>query len=389
MKLNMNKSTSSAAIPFVNPFLFSASSGSAGNELYIEKSAKKFFDTLNGYEKEMVAKGIEALRSVKGPMDGASHMMRPNFWKMKKDPGTAGNYLISYEVISRRVTITSVTHNEEVLFTQKSSRDERGALYSVKKIKDVKFDDNFIPSETNLTKMRNSWGKAKPVTRIDTTHAAVNGMLNDFGKAQWLMGVHTDFSYASDNIKEYTLFHNPTETIWPDLFECARDQLGLTTQNAKHLSAVLRQIQNRKKPVSWLVHSQGGIIFKQAIQHHIKNFGGSLDQNTVAFHSGGNNEKVADSLLKKVGIKKTAKDNNNPFDMVPNLAGMNNLNRASIKRSVNFAAKVAGTPGQQETESPHTLPFVSLEFYRRMLIHGGDYDRAKQVKSHMKETGVA
>lgn len=389
------------ATPFVNPFASNPASNSTGNKLYIESSAQAFFNGMNNYEKMAVAKGIDALRSIKQPFDGASHKLRPNFFKLKKDPGVAGNYLISYEIFSKCVVVTGIRFNGKVLFTQKNN-NERNAMYQVSRSKDndTRFNKKFIPSQSNMRNLINTWNKnTTPVTHIKTTHAAVNGMLNDYNKAVWLMGTHVDFAYQEDNIKDYTLFHNPTENVWPDLYECARDQMGLTTQNAKHLAAVLAQVQQSGKPVKWVVHSQGGIIFTQAVKYHLKYRQGSLHHNSVVFHSGGNQKRVTESVLRKASIKKVKPDNDNPFDIVPNLAGINDFSKSSIKRSLRFTNKVMGKmdkpkawPKSHEamaTESPHTLPFISLEFYRRMLIHGGEYELAKRVSHQISNIGGA
>jgi hypothetical protein len=388
------------AIPFTNPFTPNPATNITGNKLYIEPAAQHFFNGMNNYEQMAVAKGIDALRSIKQPLDGASHKLRPNFFKLKKDPGVAGNYLIGYEIFSKRVVVTSIKFNRNILFKQPNTNNERNANYLVERTNNTRFTNKFMPSRENMNDLKSSWGsEARPVTHINTTHAAVNGMLNDFKKAVWLMGTHVDYAYQEDNVGDYTLFHNPTETLWPDLYECTRDQIGITTENAKHLAAVLAQVQRSGKPVKWVVHSQGGIIFTQAVKYHLKSQLGSLHHNSVIFHSGGHKKRVTERILCEAGIKKLKPDNDNPFDAVPNLAGMNDFSKSSIQRSLRFAKKVAGKKDipkawphnheAMETESPHTLPFISLEFYRRMLIHGGEYELAKKVSTHINEMGIA
>lgn len=359
--------------------------GSSGNNIYLERTAADFLSTLNGYEKTMVEKGIKALSAVKSPLDGFFNKIRPTFMKMKKDPGVIGNYLIDYTVFSDYVLVNRIRFNNKILGRQ--TKNERNAMYKVEKTNSARFNKNFRPH--NLDDLKSGWeaNRQSATSRIDTTHAAVNGMLNNFAKATWLMGTHLDYAYQEDNIEDYTLFHNPTDDALPDLYECARDQCGFTTDNAKHLAAVLQQVQVKQKPVKWVVHSQGGIIFKEAIRYHLKNSGGSLSHNTVAFHSGGNNQGITQTLLDKVSIKKYAADKNNPYDMVPNLAGFNDLSGGSIRRSLGFRKKV--TKNKVEFESPHTLPFVNLDFYRRMLIHAGDYRSAKKVSVYMDKSGMA
>lgn len=233
--------------------------------------------------------------------------------------------------------------------------------------------------------MKIAWGQPVATTRVKTQHAAVNGMLNDLQKATWLMGTHLDVAYKDDRPDKYTLFHNPSESAPLDFYECINDNgLGMTTKNAKHLASVLLDIQLRGGPTKWVVHSQGGIIFKQAVKHHLKeNPGVSLSKNTVVFHAGGNNKNETDQLLSAAQVKRVAPDRNNPFDMVPNLAGRNDLSAGSIVRGLAFAKKVGGkTVSKQKSpiESPHTLPYLSLESYHGFLMIAGDYKSAAKVQ---------
>jgi hypothetical protein len=343
---------------------------------------------LNGYDQFTVAKGIDNLRSVKYPADGGQHKWRPMFWRVKKDPGVIGNYLIKYEVGSNKVIVTSILLDKKALLEPAKSSLEKNALFRVKRQSKERFHTGFMP-DIKMNALKNAWGQGVPVSAVKTTHAAVNGMLNDFNKARWLMGVHLDYAYQEDQMSEYTLFHNPSEGAFPDFYESVRDQLGFTTEVAKHLAAVLQQIQASGNNVKWVVHSQGGIIFKEAIRYHLRKGGGSLSRNSVIFHAGGNNKASTDKLLIQVGIKKNGLDKDNPFDLVPQLAGFNDISCSAIKRCVPFFPKVAGTPGQLETESPHTLPFINLEFYKRMVAHSGDYKRAQRIEQYMKKNGVA
>lgn len=240
-------------------------------------------------------------------------------------------------------------------------------------------------SISDAEKLKEAWQMKRAVTDVKTKHAAVNGMLNDLNKAAWLMGVHADVAYKNDSFNDFTLFHNPSEGGMEDFYESAKDNLGITTENAKQLSAILRDVQMKSESVKWVVHSQGGIIFKQALKHHIKKHGGSsLDKNVVVFHSGGNNRKETEKLMQQVGIKKENVDRNNPFDLVPNLAGRNDLSKEGIKRSKQFWNKVKGADGDSIVESPHTLPFLSLEAYHHFLVLAGDQKHANLVSDYMQ-----
>jgi hypothetical protein len=376
-----------AAKPFVNPGVRSKASAKAGNPIFIESRAQTFFDSLNGYDQFIVAKGIDDLRSVKYPTDGGQHSWRPMFWRVKKDPGVIGNYLIKYEVGADKVIVTDIMLNKRALLEPPKPSLEKNALFQVKRQNPERLNDKFMP-DTKMDALKSAWGQASPVHSVQTTHAAVNGMLNELSKASWLMGVHLDNAYDKDKLNEYTLFHNPSEGSLPDFYESVRDQIGFTTENAKHLAAVLQQIQARGKQVKWVVHSQGGIIFKEAIRYHLQKGGGSLNKNSVIFHAGGNKKVETEMLLMKAGIQKNTPDRDNPFDLVPQLAGFNDISCSTVKRCLPFIPKVAGKDGQLETESPHTLPFISLEFYKRMLVHSGDHKRAAKIDKYMKNAGA-
>ena len=354
----------------------------SGRKIYIEPKALTYLERLNGYDQQQIFAGINELASMAHPLSGMQNTHRPMFFRAKKAPGLAGNFIIKYSINSDYTIVTAIILNGNLLGVKKNSADERASLYNVERINKINFDKGI--SESDVRKLTLAWKMKRPVTEVKTHHAAVNGMLNDLEKAAWLMGVHADVAYKKDSFNEFTLFHNPSEGGRADFYESVKDNLGFTTENAKHLSAVLRDVQLKKQPVKWVVHSQGGIIFKQAVKHHIKNHGGSsLNMNTVSFHAGGNNRKETDTLLSKVGIKKENNDRNNPFDLVPNLAGRNDLSLAAIKRSRQFWKKVKGEEGDSLVESPHTLPFLSLEAYHLFLIQAGNTRHASLVEKYM------
>jgi hypothetical protein len=372
------------AVRFNNPLLSQKSKGKTGRAIYIEPAAQEYLLDLNGYDQLQVCKGIEALASTPSPQDGMASTTRPDFLKAKFASASVFNYVIKYGISSSAVIVSSIRLNHEILGAQKDKSLERPALYTVERIGSLKFSARSTLEEISDLE-RESWRRKDNVTKVRTRHAAVNGMLNDHRKAVWLMGVHADEAFSKDEFNEFTLFHNPSETRNLDFYESVRDNLGITTENAKQLAAILRQVQQDGQPVKWVVHSQGGIIFKQAIDYHIKHHTGqSLHLNSVVFHSGGNNKRVTDKLLNKVGIRREASDRDNPFDLVPNLAGFNHLSPSAICRSLRFSKKVAGN-NLSTAESPHTLPFLSLEAYHHFLILAGDFKSAKHVDRYMEK----
>ena len=76
--------------------------------------------------------------------------------------------------------------------------------------------------------------------QVNTLHASVNGMLNDYQKAATLMGLHTQVAYNEDRPREYTLFHNPSDGWHFDIIECGFDKFKLTSHNAQHLATVMK-----------------------------------------------------------------------------------------------------------------------------------------------------
>ncbi|HMW47220.1 MAG TPA: hypothetical protein PKD17_12515 [Cellvibrionaceae bacterium] len=372
------------AIRFNNPLLSQKSKSKIGRAIYIEPAAEEFLLDLNGYDQLQVCKGIEALASTPSPQDGMASTLRPDFLKAKFASASIFNYVIKYRISSSAVIVTSIKLNKDILGAQKDSSKERSALYEIERIGKVKFTSSSSLSEIESLK-DDSWRAKGAVRKVVTRHAAVNGMLNDYRKAGWLMGVHADVAFGKDEFDSFTLFHNPSQTAKLDFYESVRDNLGVTTENAKQLSAILRQVQQDGQPVKWVVHSQGGIIFKQALAYHLKHYSGqSLNLNSVVFHAGGNNKRVTDKLLNKVGIRREAPDRDNPFDMVPNLAGFNHLSPAAITRSLRFSKKVAGE-NSSIAESPHTLPFLTLEAYHHFLVLAGDFKSAKYVDRYMQK----
>ncbi len=359
---------------------------SSGRKLYIEQKAFDYLSNLNSYDQAQICRGIERLASIPSPQDGLVQEMRPAHFKAKFVTVTCFNYSIKYQLNSEVVIVQRIALNSIILGKKDNPKDERSCLYNVRQGEKGDFSES--SSLSDIRNLHRNWtvSSRSAVTEVVTPHAAVNGMLNNLEKAAWLMGVHLQHAYRNDEFSEYSLFHNPSQSAKLDFFESARDNLGLTTENAKQLAAILADVQRKNRSVKWVVHSQGGIIFKQAVAYHIKNNPGQmLNKNTVVFHAGGNNKKTTDQLLAKVGIKKAAPDKDNPFDLVPNLAGGNDLSLAAFKRSLAFWAKVKGVGDPNPAESPHTLPYISLEAYHQFLVLAGDTRSAERVSEHMEK----
>ncbi|MFN4291751.1 MAG: hypothetical protein ACK4E7_12860 [Permianibacter sp.] len=115
-------------------------------------------------------------------------------------------------------------------------------------------------------------------------------------------------------------------------------------------SGVLTATQASGRSVSWVAHSQGGIIFSEAVRVA----GGSLSNMRVSFHAGGNNRWVTNGILSRAGVGLIGRGyHDHPFDPVPNIAGLNTANPFKIVGSI-LAVPFVIWGGPER--SPHTLP---------------------------------
>ncbi|UCX03318.1 hypothetical protein [Shewanella glacialimarina] len=336
--------------------------------------------SLNDYDQKQVIKEIEfisihptAASSIKQSRNPFRHMRRTNI------PFRNYHYFIDYKIAANgQVQVTDILFDKQLYGSKDRHTDERTMLYRVERIGvGEKYDGAKTDDEIKV--LINEWGRPTPSTQVNTAHAAVNGMLNEFAKAQWLMGTHLDSAYQSDSIKAYTLFHNPSDKAVRDLYECAFDKgQSNTSHNAQHLAAVLKQNQQLGKKVKWVAHSQGAIIFLSALQYYRVNYQGQLTGQELAIHGSGANVADLQQVAKLVGLK-THQPRNNPFDVVPNIAGKNDLSKSSFARSLKFASALLGSPGV----SPHTLPFLGVKTYHQQLVMLGDHKRAAYVKKYI------
>ncbi|WP_350978994.1 hypothetical protein [Shewanella sp. AC34-MNA-CIBAN-0136] len=338
--------------------------------------------SLNDYDQQQVIKEIQfislhptAASSVKQSRNPFRHMRRTDI------PFRNYHYFIDYKIATNcQVHVTDIYFDKQLYGEKDRHTDERTMLYQVERIGiGAKYDG--VKTEDEIEKLTNEWGDPKPITQVNTTHAAVNGMLNEFTKAQWLMGTHLDTAYQSDAIKAYTLFHNPSDKVVRDLIECAFDKSqSNTSHNAQHLAAVLKQNQQLGKKVKWVAHSQGAIIFLSALQYYRVNYQGQLTGQELAIHGSGANLAELQQAAKLAGLK-THRPRNNPFDPVPNLAGKNDLSKSSFARSLKFARALLGSSGV----SPHTLPFLGVKTYHQQLVMLGDHKRAAYVRKYINQ----
>jgi len=305
---------------------------SAGYYVLLSRSTLAFMDRLSPYQKMALSQKLYSL-SGNPRSDKARHMK--NTTDKYYIPEENTGFSITYEVLSGKVFVTSIVPDLDA----KGVHKEIPALYHIEE------------SETGVTSRKIGYGEIK------TASAAVNGQSSIHQRAIILMLTHVRHAYG-EHLSEYTLFHNPSDgRIW-DSYESSLDKRGHTTGVAKELSKALQGVQNAGKPVNWVAHSQGGIIFTQAVRHHLAHGGGPLDKNAVKFHASANNNRQSDSILAQAKIKVHGY-NNRPFDFVPKLGG-NDLSTGKIIGSITHSLYVTRS---SEKRSPHTLPYDGMENY--------------------------
>ncbi|MBU6955796.1 hypothetical protein [Hahella sp. HN01] len=348
----------------------------SGKELLITKEANSFLMNLNDYQKTEIYRAINKIVSEGGYGRGsAGFLLKPMSMRAKQESITAaGNLCLIYSVNSEKIVINSIEIDPSIVGSQSTAKDEVASLYKVPRVSDTRYHEH--SSDEDVRALERAWGEPRAQVEVTTEHAAVNGMQNDLRKARWLMGVHLDTAYWDDHPKTYTLFHNPTQGVALDLFECALDRIS-SSKLSKQLAAVLTDCQRKNRKVKWVCHSQGGIIFVRAVEL-VNKMGVRLDGQKVAIHAGGNKKKRAEKAFNEAGIEIVELARESPFDFVPHLAGLNNLTKSSRSRCKKFR-KLVYEDGHPVQTSPHTLPYLGFECSLRHLQMCGYDDYAEQM----------
>ena len=299
-----------------------------GYEVKISPAAHQLLELLSPYQRIEITRKVASLSADPRPSDAAPQKSTSGvFCFTEKNT----KFSISFKLQGTRVYVLEILPNPKL----KGESKELPRLYLV----------NYLDG---------AWQKSKKdIKHVDTAHAAVNGQSNVLDRAAGLMGKHVSTMFKEDNVKSYTLFHNPSDGGFWDTYESSRDKKEQTTAVSKLFAAVLADIQEKKKPVKWLAHSQGGLIFTEATRYHWVNIRTKLDKNSVQFNAGANNEKVSQKVLGQANIKIHG-FNNHPFDPVPNIVGGNAKDWVSLLGSaVGFGFVFTDNP----EKSPHTTPY--------------------------------
>ncbi len=199
------------------------------------------------------------------------------------------------------------------------------------------------------------WVDLGEVNGIITEHVAINGILNSFEKAVQLMGDHMIEAYG-DGVEKMTLLFNPTDGFLIDGLETLRDKLGFTTDITKQFSGVLMDAKASGLSVTVVAHSQGSVIFSEAIRTSNTSF----TNMRVTFHGEAVNHFVTRRILRDAGVQLVGSGQfkggfrSHPFDAVSTLIGFNTINPIRIIGSILYSPllKYGG-----RKYSPHTLPY--------------------------------
>ncbi len=351
--------------------------------IQVSHQALLMLASLNMYDQQQVLKEMHFV--VKNPNSASKNKPNANLLKRiyrTQYPFKNYHYLIEYKINSHnQVVIFDILFDRTLTGAHDKHSHERTMMYDVYQQGNNQYDGP--KDQDQLRQIQNEWTLGQPVSQVKTEHAAVNGMLNEVEKAAWLMGVHSQIAYEKDNIKNYTLFHNPSDKTTLDLLECGFDKRkGTKSHNAQHLAAVLKQRQMQGKPTKWLVHSQGAIIFCAALEHYRSHYTGMLTNQELTIHGSGSNMERIKGMANTLGIK-VHKERNNPFDAVPNVAGANDLSKSSLKRSLRFFGLIRG---DDSLASPHTLPYLGIETYKTQLQMLGYDKHAARVQQYINKT---
>lgn len=345
--------------------------------------------SMNSYDQQQVMKEIYYL--IANPTNPASlkHSRNPftYLWRTRY-PFRNYHYLICYKRTGLgEVVIDEIFYDHRLPGNCQPHRNgwcapatQRPMLYHVKSDKYLPYDGP--KGRKEIDALAAAWEIPEtPQHQVTTAHAAVNGMQNDFRKAVWLMGVHSQAAYSADQVREYTLVHNPTDGGLLDGIESAFDKRqGQKSHNAQQLAAVMQQCQQQGRRVKWTAHSQGAIIVCAALEELHKR-GIRIPGQRLAIHGSGANIERVHHKAEAVGME-IVRVANNPFDLVPNLFGNVDRSLSGLRRSMAFRGLVFGN---DIGASPHTLPYLGAETYHTQLQLLGNHDDARKVGRYIEQ----
>jgi len=289
--------------------------------------------------------------------------------------------IVQYRIGNGQVVVFNIEPQKKLQIQR--DKLEKPGLYNVKK------------------NSKGIWSISAKVDKVTTPHAAVNGMLNNLTKATWLMGSHIEHAYGK-NISNYTLFHNPSGGwFMPDLWESTRDKTGFSTAVTKQFSQVLTHTQTAGNKTKWVAHSQGGLIFTEAVRyalnggsstafHQLKlngarhpDKGSVLDNHKVSFHGNANNIWRSKKLMERAGINILAVRIHD-YDLVGNLVGGNTSSLRKLAGSLAYLPHIVSGSIQQ---SPHTT-MQSKKDWDKQMRNGPGVGRSSTQQAFEKTVKI-
>lgn len=234
---------SKAPVPFKASYI--KTSTDSGYQVFLTGYAYKIFNQENNLVfRQSLERVINSLRSNARAYSRYKRAGSPSMLLYQAD-----YHNIWYRFYSGQILIYNIELKDN--FRLQLDKMEKVGIYKVKK------------------NAQGIWESKGKVDKIGTTYAAVNGQSNNLAKATWLMGAHLDFEFGKNTVNEYTLFHNPSVGGLGDTWESVKDKFGVTTDVTKKFSQLLQDTQKAEHKTNWVAHSQGGLIFAEAVRYHL------------------------------------------------------------------------------------------------------------------------
>lgn len=354
----MAKLNQGPATPFVDSLDSPGAVG--GYQVILSGYADYIYDQERSFASFTILEGLmKSLRAMPRPINASIKKGSVSTYLQSND-----YYLIHYRIANGQVLVFNIEPKDKLQIAR--DKLETPGLYSVKKTS------------------KGLWTIEGKTNEVQTAHAAVNGMLNNLTKATWLMGSHIEFAYGK-NISRFTLFHNPTGGAPTDLWECVRDKMGFSTAVTKQFSQVLTQTQAAGNKIKWVAHSQGGLIFTEAVRYALNDNsstalnqlrlngarhpdkGNILDNHKVSFHGNANNIWRSKKLMERAGIDIIAVHIHD-YDLVGNVLG---ANTSSLRKIVGSAFYFPHIMKGSIPQSPHTTMQSQKEWEKQMKTGPG------------------
>ncbi len=170
------------------------------SKLQLTHQACQMLCSLNDFDRKQVIN--ELVQICRDPNAPDIARERTRGWRRllrTRYPFGGYHYLIAFAVNNGQIVVNDIFMDRQLLGAQGVGQ-ERNALYQVTKSGPARMTTNV--NKGVVEDLMADWGELppQPIHRIETRHAAVNGMLNDLNKAAWLMGTHVDVAYAQDQI---------------------------------------------------------------------------------------------------------------------------------------------------------------------------------------------